>query len=445
MTILRTKHGYIEGEQRNGYYIYKGIPYAKPPVGSLRFRAPQEMDDWEGVYKADKFPAGCMQSTAEENNFYTKEFYSNSDFSVPFCEDSLYLNIWTPAKSENDHLPVALWLHGGALLGGHGSEMEFDGEAYAKRGVILVTINYRVGIFGFLCHPWLAEENNGCCGNYGVLDQIAALKWVSDNIHVFGGDPENVTLFGQSAGALVSQTLMLSPLTKGLMKRCIMQSGAGYRNGFSKNGKQEDFYDLGYKAIEALGVKNIDELRAVTSERLLEVSNEMIGFYCSQGKGFGYEPVIDSYVLIEDSEEALNNGHYPDIVCMLGSTANDICTPEDETVPMEKSQLHRGCVDWSKHQIELGRQPYYVYYFKRRLPGDDAGAFHSSELWYMFGTLDRCWRPFSEEDNNLSRQMLDYWCNFMKTGNPNGNGNEDWKTWTVENPYVKILDISSNS
>lgn len=436
MNTVKTKFGTIRGVEEKYCTIFKGIPFAKPPIGDLRFKAPQDLDSWNGIYNADTFPPACMQTLPPEDDFYYKEF------GVPdkFSEDSLYLNIWTPAKSSEDMLPVAVWLYGGALLSGYSAEKEFDGTEYAKRGVILVTVNYRLGLFGFMCHPWLAEENNGHCGNYGVLDQLAALKWVKENIKEFGGNPDNVTLFGQSSGSLTSQTLMLSPFAKGLFNKCIFQSGAGYDNGFCKNRTQEEYYDIGEKAIELSGVKSLEELRKIPSDRLLEISDELIGYACSLGKGLGYEPVIDNYLLVGDSEDNLKNGNYPNIPIMLGSTANDICTPENETIPMKESQLHNGCINWCRRQLELGYTPSYVYYFKHRIPGDNSGAFHSSELWYMFGTLNRCWRPFTDEDKQLSDKMLDYWCNFIKTGNPNGDGLKEWNAWTGDNQSVMIFE-----
>lgn len=436
MKTVKTKYGIIQGVVENEYTIFKGIPYAKPPIRELRFKSPKEPEGWNGVYYADTFPPACMQTPPPEDDFYYKEFNS----PVNFSEDSLYLNVWTPAKSAANMLPVAVWLYGGALLSGYCAEKEFDGAEYAKRGVILVTVNYRLGLFGFMCHPWLAEENNGHCGNYGVLDQLAALKWVKENIKAFGGDPDNVTLFGQSSGSLTSQTLMLSPLSKGLFNKCILQSGAGYDNGFCKNRKQEEYYDIGERAVELSGVKSLAELREIPADRLLEISNELIGYACSLDKGLGYEPVIDNYLLVGDSEHNLKVGKFPDIPIILGSTANDICTPEDKTIPMEESLLHNGCINWCKHQIELGYTPSYVYYFNHRLPGDASGAFHSSELWYMFGTLDRCWRPFTDKDRHLSEKMLDYWCNFIKTGDPNGEGLEEWAAWDIENRSVMLFD-----
>lgn len=270
--MIKTKYGNIEGVIENNCKLYKGIPFAKPPVGDLRFKAPQEVELWDGIYLADKFPNAPMQTPAPSDDFYGKEF--NSDINPQYSEDCLYLNIWTPMEAkEGDNLPVAVWFYGGGLVSGYSAEKEFDGTEYAKRGVILITANYRVGLFGFMCHPWLAEENNGRCGNYGCLDELAALQWVKENIVHFGGNPSNITLFGQSSGALTSQTLVISPLTQNLVSKCIMQSGAGYENGFGKNGSQEDFYDLGEKAVELLEVHSIEELRNVSAEKVLEVSD----------------------------------------------------------------------------------------------------------------------------------------------------------------------------
>lgn len=188
MNKVQTKYGMVQGAENRNYTVFKGIPYAKASIGSLRFRYPVETKAWDGIYLADKFP---------------------------------------PAADSDAMLPVAVWLYGGACICGYCAEKEFDGAEYAARGVILVTFNYRLGLFGFMCHPLLAEENNGSCGNYGIFDQIAALKWVKENIKAFGKDPDNITLFGQSAGSLTAQTLLLSPLTKGLFNKCIFQSGAG--------------------------------------------------------------------------------------------------------------------------------------------------------------------------------------------------------------------------
>ena len=211
MKTITTRYGSIEGLERKGYALFLGVPYAKPPVGALRWHRPLPPEPWEGVREAKAFPNRSMQEI-HEDPFYDKEFYDEAAYQTPVSEDSLYLNIWTPAKSAGEKLPVAFWIHGGAFMGGFGHEKEFDGAAYCRRGVILVTVNYRLGSWGFLAHPLLsaeaaAEGGPAVSGNYGILDQIAALRWVRENIGAFGGDPENITVFGQSAGGMSVQTL----------------------------------------------------------------------------------------------------------------------------------------------------------------------------------------------------------------------------------------------
>ena len=245
-----TAYGSYLGVQEDGYRKYLGVAYAKAPVGELRFAPPQRPDAFEGVKKADHFGNRCMQGGSDP--FYGKEFYSDPAFMPPVSEDCLYLNIWTPdGAEENENLPVAFYIHGGAFMGGAGSETEFDGASYAKRGVILVTINYRCGIFGFLAHPFLAAESeNGLCGNYGILGQIAALTWVRENSRAFGGDPENITIFGQSAGAMSVQTLCSSPLTEGMFARAIMQSGGSYGVGLHSDVPMEEAMRDGEEILE---------------------------------------------------------------------------------------------------------------------------------------------------------------------------------------------------
>ena len=258
---------------------------------------------------------------------------------------------------------------------GFSHESEFDGAAYCERGVILVTINYRLGAFGFLAHPWLSEESGvGRSGNYAILDQIAALKWVKENIAAFGGDPENITVFGQSAGCMSVQTLVSSPLTENWISKAIFQSAGGYDTGLNR-------------------------------------------------------------------DMPLSEAEIKDIPYMLGSTADDIGVFPEMKEKGEHGGIYKGCINWSLALEKLGRKPAYVYYFTRALLGDDAGAFHSSELWYMFGTLGRSWRPKTEGDYALSKEMMDDWTNFMKTGNPNAEGKDDWKPCTKDDPYVQVLDV----
>lgn len=439
MDRAEIKQGLIEGVRMDGYDVFWGIPYAKPPVGELRWRAPQEPEGWDGVYHADYYPNRSMQEP-HPMEFFDKEFYDDMTRKTLFSEDSLYLNIWTPAKEVGERRPVAMWIHGGAFLGGCGHEKEFDGAAYCRRGVILVTVNYRLGPLGFLAHPWLSEENRamggpGVSGNYGALDQIAALKWVRENIWAFGGDPDNITVFGQSAGGESTHTLTTSPLTKGLISKAIIQSGLGLTRDRTLSDAERDGLEFARNA----GVNSLEEMRGLTAEQIFAAAGPLIG------RGFAmdsmtFAPNIDGYLLDRGFDEALEQGMIHDIPYMVGSTMQDIRVNPDKLADGERGIVYDCCKRWGEVRQSNGSAPAWVYYFTRQLPGDDAGAFHSSELWYMFGTLDRCWRPSTEEDYKLSDHMVDYWSNFMKTGDPNGVGLSQWSVYARESD-IQILDV----
>ncbi|MFS0778274.1 carboxylesterase family protein [Neobacillus sp. 3P2-tot-E-2] len=445
MEIIHTKYGKISGVEENGFTVYKGIPYAKPSIGELRFCAPVEVEPWNDIYQADSFKSKCIQSELPpEIQFYIKEFYSNPEFMPEGSEDGLYLNIWTPAKNPSEKLPVAFWIHGGGFLGGFGSEMEFDGEAFCKQDVILVTINYRLGLFGFLAHEWLSEENEkGVSGIYGILDQMMALKWVYENIEAFGGDPENITIFGQSAGAISVQTLISSHLTGNIIKKAIMQSGGGYKNPLIQGKSLQDAKQLGADFINFGKINSLQELREKPVEELLFLAGEFSKQKRLAGEvGLLFTPIVDGYVLAEGYDQLVEKGEIKDIPYMLG------CCKEDVTVTSEggeNSPIYLGCLGFSQKLEELERKPTYLYYFKRDLPGDESGAFHSGELWYMFGTLKRNWRPNSAADYELSDRMVTAWTNFIKNGDPNNtNQNIGWIPYSSNNPYVKEFDVTSD-
>ncbi len=440
--ILQTSLGLIKGVKQNSYTVYKGIRYAKPPVGDRRFRAPEPIEPWEGVYHADKFGHICFQKRRDKGSFYDKEFGGDTDGNTIMDEDCLFLNIWVPDHEPNEQLPVAFWIHGGAFMTGFGNDLHFDGEAFCQKKVILVTINYRLGAFGFLAHPSLDLENeNGVSGNYGILDQIEGLKWVYDNINSFGGNPKKITVFGQSAGANSVQSLISSPLTKRIICGAIIQSGGGYRSDFMKDKSLEEMENDSSEFLSLCGVDNIEDLRNQSAEFLVGKMSDLINSRMNSGKmGLVFTPNIDGYVLPYSYDTSIEKGLVPDIPIMIGSTMNDIFIPAEVAGDMSKSFLHKGYVNWSLHLEKLGKKPAYIYYFKRRLPGDESGAFHSSELWYVFGTLDRCWRPMEEVDYNISHRMIEYWTNFIKSGNPNGDGKNEWKRYTESDSYVEVID-----
>ncbi len=432
MKETTVKQGRIAGVEKGGYTLFKGIPYAQPPVGELRWREPQEPKMWEGVYHADKWPCRSMQEI-HEDPMYSKEFYDEPEYQTPVSEDSLYLNIWTPARKAGEKLPVAFWIHGGAFMGGYGHEKEFDGEAYCKRSVILVTINYRLGPIGFLAHPWLSQENreNGgpaVSGNYGILDQIAALKWVRENIEAFGGDPDNITVFGQSAGCMSVQTLVTSPLTKGMISKAILQSGVGLSSDHTLSKAEQEGLEFAANA----GVDTLEEMRALSFDQIMAAAGPIImkGFPTME---LPYTPLIDGVVLEGGYNAALEQGKIHDIPYMVGSTMNDIATNPREVLKGNLGKVYEGSRKWCVNRLNSGSNPVWRYYFSRQLPGDGAGAFHSAELWYMFGTYGRCWRPMTEGDAKLSADMMDYWTNFMKTGNPNGANLPRWEQYLSDN------------
>ncbi len=447
--IVETKYGALQSVDGGTTELFWGVPYAAPPVGDLRFAPPQPPIPWEGIRLCDTPGNMCMQERPEPvsdrggvtmPNPYYKEFYSQEQYQIPMSEDCLYLNIRVP-KGGGEKLPVAFWIHGGAFMGGTGYEMEFDGNALSDHGIILVTINYRCNIFGFFSHPELTAKY-GTSGNCGILDQITALTWVYENIAAFGGDPDNITLFGQSAGCMSVQTLISSPMTRGMVRRAILQSGCGYGNDISRNRTQAMAEEEGTELLDAFGL-TLEQLMSMPAEEVRDLGGRFIGIHCEKTGTFGllFTPVQDGKVLTDDYDAIVDKGLTHDIDYLLGSTENDLtCTPE-QIEAGEPSPLYNSCIAWALKQEELGRSANYVYFFRRRLPGDDWGAFHSSELWYMFGTLGACWRPLTEGDFELSRRMVGYWANFIKNGDPNGAGLPRWEACTLANNHVQLFDV----
>lgn len=426
-TIVRVREGQLEGcrsaDQKS--IIFKGVPYAEPPVGALRWKRPQPKTPWTGVRPAVEFSAKPHQADLTREGFYAKEFYT--DEQIERSEDCLYLNIWTPADAQpGDKLPVFFWVHGGAFLHGCGAEKEFDGEQFARNGVILVTINYRVGALGFFAHPDLAAENpEGISGNYGIYDQIAALTWCRQNIASFGGAPDNITAAGQSAGCMSVQILISSPLTKGMIRRAILQSGGGL-NGLNRDFSQASRESVSKKLMEALGASTIEEMRAIPGEKIAEVQ-----YTIRAEDGLCWTPVVDGVLLTAPVDDVARAGGAHDIDYMIGSTGDDIGA--------DTRRLEYSAVYWAKNQLALGRRPAYLYFFDRKLPGDDAGAFHSAELWYEFHTLDRAWRPWEPCDRALEKAVSTYWANFARCGDPNGAGLPHWRPYTADAPVQMRL------
>lgn len=415
--IIETNYGKVKGIVCEGYIAYLGIPFAKPPVGELRFEPPMEAEKYDGVLLADHFRDKAIQQELGDLPLWGKEFYKYEEYNVPASEDCLYLNIWKPAE-EAHNCPVAVWIHGGAFKNGYPSEIEFDGREYAKRGIILVTIAYRCNMFGFLPTP-----GEGIRTNIGLQDQIAALKWVYENIESFGGDAGNITLFGQSAGAMSVLYLCNSPLTKNMISKAILQSGAGYASDVVRTMNMEDAKKVYDDLLIAAGCANLEELKQIPAMELYRIFDSLP----IMREVDLLSPVTDGEILPMSVDDSVDNKSMHKIPYMMGGNKNDLWMNES-TKDKPVGELWDGICRLSD---ELTKQdmPVYVYYFAHDLPGNDEGAFHSAELWYTFGTLDRCWRPMTDEDYKLSEQMIDCWAEFMKNGRPDCTKASDWKAW----------------
>ena len=443
LQIVQTKAGKIAGTVEEYAAVFKGIPYAEPPVGEWRFRRPETVRAWEGIFQADKFPKRALQLKGDPNEtFYTKEFYQDPVYQTEVSEDCLYLNIWVPLKRQVAPFPVAFFIHGGAFNHGTGHEVEFRTQEYARRGIILVTINYRLGLAGFLAHPLLQQEDALACGNYGILDQMKALEWVRENIGAFGGDPENITIFGQSAGAVSVQVLLSAARAKGVFAKAIIQSAGGYPARIGNGCTLERAFLIGKRVMELAGADTLEELRQKTEAELLKIQENIMEEENRNGRKhiLCFEPCVNQVLLTDSLDEICRQGRTAPVPVMIGVTRNDLTVTEEEACSGE-SAMKKSCVAWSLLREEKNGAPAYVYQFSRKLPGDERGAFHSSELWYMFGTYPGCWSPLTEADGVLSEKMLSCWCAFMKTGIPDGTGMPRWLPCTLEHPFVMEFDV----
>jgi len=471
--------GRVQGVLADGVAAFKGIPFAAPPLGALRWRAPQPVVPWSGTRAADRFGASCMQDPT-----FAKIFGAPPELS----EDCLYLNVWTPAKSARARLPVMVWIYGGGFVGGMTSIPAYDGTHFAKKGVVLVSIAYRLGVFGFLAHPELSRESGHGSGDYGLEDMIAGLKWVRANIAKFGGDPSRVTVFGESAGGIAVSMLAVSPAAKGLFARAISESGGSLAPPRYEDVPGENVPPLavaeraGERFLEKLGAHGIAAARALDAQTLQKA--------LGPGLQRGFWPVIDGHVLTGDAYTLYEKGRFNDTPVLVGTNSDEGSlfvrpgtTPEkfeaqiragygshaaailavyphataaeaDQAAMdvLRDSTFAWGTWAWARLQSQKGHGKAYVYYFDHRTPQFPKGPSHAAELGYVFGTLGGAGGgpaglagPPRPEDLALSELMQNYWVNFARTGDPNGAGLPPWPAFTSASQRAMYLDAHSGA
>ena len=456
---VKIETGKLEGKTDGSINAFLGIPYAAPPIGNLRWKPPARAAKWRGVRKATAFGSRCMQARV----------YSDMVFRDPgINEDCLYLNVWVPADrmSAKSKLPVMVWIYGGGFVSGATSEPRQEGTNLAKQGVVVVSMNYRLGIFGFFAHPELAKESGrNSAGNYGLLDQVATLEWVKHNIAAFGGDPGNVTIFGESAGSFSVSDQMASPVAKGLFHRAIGESGGAFSSQGLPLHNLAESSEIGAKfATETLSAQTLPDLRAIPAQKLLDAA--------TNAKTVRFAPNVDGYFLPESVEAVFAAGKQSDVPLLVGwnkdegsfdakenpgvalkeTAQKEFAGKEDDFLRLYPAgtdeQSARSMTDyagdhfiafatwkWLEAQKKTGKSPVYRYRFDIPHPTDpkrppNAGAYHSAEIEYVFGQLDPedwvSWRP---EDRTLSLQMRKYWSNFARTGDPSGPGLPKWPVY----------------
>jgi len=440
LRIAETKLGKIEGLPAADPRItsFKGIPFAKAPVGKLRWHAPVPVDEkWDGIMQAYKFSPIPVQPTPyyDPNDIYCREWSVDKD--IPMGEDCLTVNVWTPANSADEKLPVYFWIYGGGWQTGFTAEMEFDGERIARRGIVVVTVNYRLNMLGFLCHPEITAENPEEPANFGLLDQRCAMLWVKENIAAFGGDPDNITIGGQSAGggSVLNQVAYGS---RGIFKRALVHSGLFYSpdGSFFHQRNLKEAEQCGVDFFNFIGAKNLAEARKIDLATLRQKWDEYGGFQKSIAT---WIPIRDDKFIKGDFLELMEAGQIEPLPFIIGHTHDEFLFPEDPAKPDGKKirPLEIAVQKYQEILEKIGKSgPNYYYEFDVPIPGwDNPGTFHSVDLWFWFETLAKCWRPFVGMQYDISRKMCNYLCNFVKTGNPNGKDSDDsllpeWKAYT---------------
>nr|WP_199077526.1 carboxylesterase family protein [Pedobacter sp. ASV19] len=470
--IVQVNEGLLAGTSSPDGKIqaFKGIPYAAPPIGNLRWKAPQAPKHWQGIRAADQYGNSAMQTTAARNP-WTAEFINDQ----PVSEDCLYLNIWTPKHQKGESLAVLVYIHGGGYVEGSGSTAISNGENLARKGIIVININYRLGIFGFFAHPELSRESaHHSSGNYGLMDQMAALKWIQKNIASFGGDPKRVTVCGQSAGAGCVHDLIASPLTKGLMSGGIAQSGSDLvpRTPMLTLSQAEkacsDFTN-------SLGMSSLKQLRDLSAEELLAYTKKLPGVL---------RPIIDGWFLPKSVPVIYLQGKQNPVPVLTGINADEGSAKSNygkipaEEFQKQNRQIYGVLYEDFEHfypahtdseagtsQVESARDfglastylwavgyskmaHAYTYYFNHPIPWPEFpqyGAFHSSEIPYVFNNLNKLMRPWTPADRQISEMMSSYWVNFVNKGDPNGPGLPLWPSVKSNVAQTLYIDLKTET
>jgi len=466
---IKTANGLLQGVvETSGIHSFKGVPFAQPPVGNLRWREPQAPQNWQGIRKADHFGPRAMQRTLYSDMIFRSDGKS---------EDCLYLNVWTPAKSTKEKLPVLVYFYGGGFIAGDGSEGRYDGESMAKKGIVAITVNYRLGIFGFMAHPELTKESpNHASGNYGLMDQHAALLWVQKNIAAFGGDPQKVTIAGESAGSMSVSAQVASPLSKGLFARAIGESGAILANLSPVPLSEAE--QVGTAFANKVGANTLTDLRNLSADKLLELTANT-----------RFPTTIDGYFLPQSPQKIFETGKQMHVSLLTGwnSAEGDyraILGKEEPTPDAYKTALRKLYEDKASQVIEAypaanneevkevatelasdrfiafatwkfahmqsqtSGKPVYLYYYTRKRgdPEKSSGAVHSAEIEYALGNLhyNKTYN-WTADDFKVAETMQGYFANFIKTGNPNSNGLPEWNTLKGTMPrQIMVIDVNSH-
>ena len=464
--VITINSGAISGIEKNGLMVFKGIPFAAPPVGNLRWKAPQPVKPWTNIKECTAFGPSPFQQSPFPFMCWSAEYLIPKE---PINEDCLYLNVWAPKKTAQKKAVIVYIYGGGFMSGGAGCDI-YDGAAVANKDVVFVSINYRVGVFGFLAHPELSKEAPyQSSGNYGLLDMVAALEWVRDNISAFGGDPSRVTIAGQSAGAFAVNFLCASPLTKGLIHGAIAESGGSILpSSIRPNIQLKQAEQQGVEFAKTLGASSIQELRNKTSQEILASTGGLSA------------PFEDGYFLPKSIFSIYDKNEQNDVPLLLGWNEDDKIMGKPATakdyVELIKKQfgkntdavlaLYPGNTDeeaaksqgdlsrdqtfavqgfaWANIQSTNGKSPVYVYNFNRKLPASSPetnfGAFHTGEVVYAYDNLFTVKRPWEKADHDLAKSMSTYWTNFVKTGNPNNSSLVKWPAYKINTMQVLQLD-----